>query len=152
MIEQRLKTLKYPAQDHQHSKLSEQKEFQCHVLGVSQVALVVKNLPAKAADIRDTGSMPGWGKSPGGEHGNPLHYSKCLENSMYKVAWWSTFQSFKKSQTWLKRLSPHAFHVLDSNHFHNNHVISSDVTESQLTHDFKVQENSLESGLSWTSN
>lgn len=45
-----------------------------------------------------------------------------------------------------------AFHVLDSNHFHNNHVISSDVTESQMTHDFKVQENSLESGLSWTSN
>ena len=60
---------------------------------------MVKNLPANAADIRDTGSMPGWGKSPGGENGNPLHYSKCLENPMYKVAWWATFHSVEKSQT-----------------------------------------------------
>ena len=45
----------------------------------SQVALVVKNLLANAGDIRDTGSIPGLGRSPGGEHGNPLQYS-CLEN------------------------------------------------------------------------
>ena len=38
----------------------------------SQVALVVKNMPAIAGDIRDTGSIPGSGRSPGGEHGeNP---------------------------------------------------------------------------------
>ena len=47
-------------------------------LGASQVALVVKNPPANAGDIRDTGSIPGLGRSPGGEHGNnSLQYS-CL--------------------------------------------------------------------------
>ena len=45
----------------------------------SQVALVVKNLPASAGDIRDAGSVPGSGRCPGGGHGNPLKYS-CLEN------------------------------------------------------------------------
>ena len=44
----------------------------------SQVALVVKNLPVNAGDIRDSGSIPGSGRSPGGAHGNPLQYS-CLE-------------------------------------------------------------------------
>ena len=38
----------------------------------SQVAPVVKNLPAKARDIRDTGSTPELGRSPGRGHGNPL--------------------------------------------------------------------------------
>ena len=41
--------------------------------------LVVKNLPANEGDIRDMGPIPGSGRSPGGEHGNPLQYS-CLEN------------------------------------------------------------------------
>jgi len=40
---------------------------------------VVKNLPANRGDIRDTGSFPWSGRSPGGGHGNPLQYS-CLEN------------------------------------------------------------------------
>ena len=39
---------------------------------VSREALVVKNLPADAGDVRDTGSVPGLGRSPGGGHGNPL--------------------------------------------------------------------------------
>ena len=39
----------------------------------SQVALVVKNLPANAKDVRDVGSVPGLGRSSGGGHGNPLH-------------------------------------------------------------------------------
>ena len=41
----------------------------------SQVALVVKNLPADAGDIRDAGLIPGLGRSPGGGRGNPLQYS-----------------------------------------------------------------------------
>ena len=45
----------------------------------SQVALLVKNLPADAGNLRDSGSIPGLGRSPGGGHGNPLQYS-CLEN------------------------------------------------------------------------
>ena len=45
------------------------------VLEASQVALVVKNLPAKAGDMRDVGLITGSGRSPGGGHGNPLQYS-----------------------------------------------------------------------------
>ena len=51
----------------------------------SQVALVVKNPPASAGDIRDEGSIPGLGSSPGGQHGNPFQYS-CLENPMDREA------------------------------------------------------------------
>ena len=47
----------------------------------SQVALVVKNPPASAGDVRDMGSIPGLGRSPGEGNGNPLQYS-CLENTM----------------------------------------------------------------------
>ena len=49
--------------------------------GASQVALVVKNPPANAGDVRDVGSIPGWGRCPGGGNGNSLQYS-CLENLM----------------------------------------------------------------------
>ena len=69
-----------------------------------QVALVVKNLPANAGDIRDMGSIPGSGRSPGGGHGNPLQYS-CRQNHMDRGAWWATVHSVTKSQTWLKWLS-----------------------------------------------
>ena len=47
----------------------------------SQVARVVKNRPASAGDVRDVGSIPGWGRPPGGRHDNPLQYS-CLKNPM----------------------------------------------------------------------
>ena len=40
---------------------------------------MVKSLPANAGDIRDAGSIPGSGRSPGGGYGNPLQYS-CLDN------------------------------------------------------------------------
>ena len=43
------------------------------------MALVVKNPPANAGDVRDAGSIPGSGRSSGGGHGNPPQYS-CLEN------------------------------------------------------------------------
>ena len=52
----------------------------------SQVALVVKNPPANAEDIRDWGSIPGPGRSPGGGHGNTSQYS-CLENPMNRGSW-----------------------------------------------------------------
>ena len=48
---------------------------------VTQVVLVVKKLSANAGDVRDVGSIPGSGRSPGGAHGNPLQYS-CLGNNM----------------------------------------------------------------------
>ena len=46
---------------------------------------MVKNLPANAGDIKDMGSIPGSGRSPGGGSGNPLQYS-CLENPMDRGA------------------------------------------------------------------
>ena len=42
----------------------------------AQLALVVKSPPANAGNIRDVGLIPGWGRSPGGGHGNPLQYSR----------------------------------------------------------------------------
>ena len=42
----------------------------------------VKNPLANAGDTRNEGLIPGWGRSPGGRHGNPLQYS-CLE----KIPW-----------------------------------------------------------------
>ena len=52
----------------------------------SQMGLVVKNLPAIAGDARDSGSIPGSGRCPGGGHGSPLQYF-CLENPMDRGAW-----------------------------------------------------------------
>ena len=75
-------------------------------LGASQVAPVVKNPPANVGDIRDTGSNPELGKSPGGGHGNPLQYS-CLENPMDTAAWEAMVYSVAKSWTQLKWLTTH---------------------------------------------
>ena len=47
---------------------------------------MVKNLPTSARDLRDVGSIPGSGRSPGEGQGNPLQYS-CLENPMDRGAW-----------------------------------------------------------------
>ena len=55
----------------------------------SQVALVVKNLPANAAGLRAAGSIPGSGRSPGEGHGKPLQCS-CLENLIDRGAWQAT--------------------------------------------------------------
>ena len=56
--------------------------------GASEAALVVKNLLANAGGIRDTGSVPGPGRSPGEGNGNPLQYS-CLENGQRSPAGYS---------------------------------------------------------------
>ena len=66
--------------------------------GVLQVALVVKNLPANTGDIRDLGSIPGSGKSPGGGHGNPLQYP-CLENPMDRGDWRAVIHRVTQSKT-----------------------------------------------------
>ena len=68
------------------------------------MALVVKNLPASAGDIRDVASIPGLGRSPGGGHVNPLQYS-CLENPMDRGAWQATVPRVTKSRRWLKQLA-----------------------------------------------
>jgi len=50
------------------------------------MAQLVKNPCANAGDIREEGSIPGLGRSPGVRNGNPLKYS-CLENLMDRGAW-----------------------------------------------------------------
>jgi len=69
-----------------------------------QVALVVKNPPASAGDIRDAGLIPGLGRFPGRGPGNPL-WCYCLENPMDRGAWRATVQRVLKSQTRMKQLS-----------------------------------------------
>ena len=66
-----------------------------------------KTLPANTEDVRDLGSVPGSGRSPGGGHGNPLQYS-CLENPMDRGAWRAVVRGVAKSRSRLKRLSTHA--------------------------------------------
>ena len=58
-------------------------------------------------DIRDAGSIPGLGRSPGEGHGNTLQYS-CLENPVDREPWQATVHRVTKSWKWLKRLSTHA--------------------------------------------
>ena len=65
---------------------------------------MVKNLPAHAGDVRDTGSIPGSGKSPGEGNGNPHQYA-CLVNPVDRGAWRATVHSVSKSQTQLKNLA-----------------------------------------------
>jgi len=62
----------------------------------SQLALVIKNLPANAGDVRYVGSIPGLGRFPGGGHGNPPQYS-CLENPIDREAWWATVHRVAKN-------------------------------------------------------
>ena len=57
---------------------------------LNSVALVVKDPPASAGDIRDTDSIPGSGRSPGGGNGNPLQYT-CLKGPMDRGAWQATY-------------------------------------------------------------
>ena len=51
-----------------------------------------------ACNVRNTGSMPVSGRSPGGGHGNPLRYS-YLENPMDRGAWWASPWGHKESDT-----------------------------------------------------
>ena len=59
---------------------------------------MVKNPPANAGDARDTGLIPGFGRSPGIGNSNPLQYS-CLENSMGGGAWRATVLGIAMSWT-----------------------------------------------------
>ena len=74
-------------------------------LWASQVALVVKNLPATAG-AWDAVLIPGPGRSPGGGNGNPIQHF-CLENPVDRGAWQAVVHRVVDSWTRLKRLSTH---------------------------------------------
>ena len=68
----------------------------------SQVVLVVKNPPANAGDLRDTGSIPGLGRSFGRGHGNPLQYSYMENTPINRGAYQATVHMVTKSWVQLK--------------------------------------------------
>ena len=105
--------------------------FVCQILGVcacvcswylvgrgqgwaSQVVLVVKNPSANAGGIRDMGSIPGSGRSPGGGYGNPLQSSVYWRIPIDTGAWQAIVHGVAKSQT-----------RLNDQHFHFHHDIKS---------------------------
>ena len=57
--------------------------------------LVVKNPSANVGDVRDPGSIPEWGRSPGEGNGCPLQYS-CLGNPVDRRGWWTTVYGVAK--------------------------------------------------------
>ena len=61
---------------------------------------MVRNLPAKAGDARDVGSVSGLGRSLGGGNGNLLKYSS-LENSRYRGALQVVVHGVTKNRTQL---------------------------------------------------
>ena len=73
-----------------------------------------KEPPAKAGDVRDMGSIPESGISPGGGNGNLLQYS-CLKNIMYREVWWDKVNGLTKSQTQLVCVCTHT-------HTHYTHM------------------------------
>ena len=81
-----------------------------YITGASQVALMVKNLPASEGVVRDMGLIPVLGRSPGRGNGSPLQYS-CLENPINRGVLWSTVHRVTKSWTQLKQLSTHNKHA-----------------------------------------
>ena len=96
----------------------------CNHHWASQVVLVVKNLPASAGDIRNTGLIPKLERSPGRGHGSPCQYS-CLENPLGRGVWRATVHRVTKSRhdwsdlarTHNRHYSQDTKHVCDSKRF-----------------------------------
>ena len=59
---------------------------------------MAEELPANTGDLRDSGLIPGSGRSPGEGNGTPHQYS-CLENPMNRGAWWATVHRVAKNRT-----------------------------------------------------
>ena len=76
----------------------------------SMEALMVKNLPSRAEDLRAMGSVPVWGIFPRGVQDKPLWYS-CLDYPMDRGAWPATVHRVTKSQTRLKKFIKHTYTI-----------------------------------------
>ena len=70
----------------------------CYFWASSSGKKQTKNLPANTEDVRDEGSVPVLGRSPGGRHCILLQYS-CPENLMDRGAWCATVQGHKELDT-----------------------------------------------------
>ena len=87
-----------------------------------------KEPAVSAGDIRDAGSVPGSGRSPGEGNGCHLQYS-CLERSMDRGVWWTTVHKVVKSQPWLKWLRSSSMRLLCSHLSYISHDFASLVVE-----------------------
>ena len=81
-----------------------------------------------ACNAGDLSSIPGWGRSPGGGHGNPLQYS-CLENPMDRGVWWATVHRVAKSRTWLSNFT--LFQILKDDAVKVLHSICQQIWKTQ---------------------
>ena len=75
-------------------------------------------------DVRDAGSIPGSGRSPGGGHDNPVQYS-CLQNPMDREAWQAAVLRVAQSLTQLKQLSTRTPHDVMRVKQDNKHKVFS---------------------------
>ena len=98
----------------------------------SQVVLAIKNLPANAGDVKDKGSIPEQGRSPGEGNGKPLQYS-CIENPMDRGAYWAIVHRVTKSRTRLKQLHMHA-----CTHTHTHTHIQREQFAQRSRRDFQL--------------
>ena len=91
--------------NYHHGRESQSKKLieSFHVSWASLIALVGKNTPASARDVRGLGLIPGLGRSPGEGSGNPLQCS-CLENTVDRGAWRTTVHRVVKRHTWPKQI------------------------------------------------
>ena len=81
--------------------------FSASLHRASQVVLMVKHPPASEEDVKDEGSIPLLGRSPGEGNGYPFQYS-WLDSVMDRGTWWATVHGVTKSRTWLKWISTQA--------------------------------------------
>ena len=93
---------------------------------------MVKDLSAKAGDVRDVGSIPRLGISPGGGHGDPLWYP-CLDKSMDTGAWQATVHGVAELETTkqLERARTHA-HTLFNTTTINTLKVRADITDEKI--------------------
>ena len=102
-----------------------------------QVALVLKNRPVNAEDARDTGLIPGLGRSPGVENVNPLQYS-CLKNMWTEEpAWWARVHGVAKSWTWLSTCVHAPTHTQSSITYENQEYLSNGYFNESIIKDIR---------------
>ena len=93
---------------------------------------MVKNLPANAGDTGDAGLIPGLGRSPGEEHGNPLQYT-CLENPPDREAWWAAVHGVTKESDTTEQLNNNNNNDKMVRTCRSEMMSESEVTQSCLT-------------------
>ena len=98
-----------------------------------------KNLPANAGDMD---SIPGLGRSPGGENGNPPQDSG-LGNPMDGGVWWATVHGIAKSQTQLSMHTQHIFAKLNEEPYKHVYPIPFEKKESTSQNNNCFQSNFL---------